>query len=80
MPDKELFARTVAQSGLFFRYGLTEAGPMVTRLHAADMLDPSVDGSIGNEYLFSEARSAGSGWPTGCQRGSWVKSASAVRA
>lgn len=55
MPDKELFAQMLPETELFFRYGLTEAGPMVTRLLAKDMLDPSVDGSIGTEYLLAEA-------------------------
>ncbi len=39
---------------LFFRYGLTEAGPMVTRLLPSDMMNPDLDGSIGKEYTFSE--------------------------
>jgi fatty-acyl-CoA synthase len=56
MPDKQLFAETLPGTDLFFRYGLTEAGPMVTRLRPADMLDPAVDGSIGTEYLLVEAQ------------------------
>ncbi|WP_430296673.1 class I adenylate-forming enzyme family protein [Sinomonas sp. B1-1] len=56
MPDKQLFAETLPETDLFFRYGLTEAGPMVTRLKPADMLNPDVDGSIGTEYLLVEAQ------------------------
>lgn len=51
MPDKELFAEMLPHTDLYFRYGLTEAGPMVTRLLAQDMLNPAVDGSIGQSYL-----------------------------
>lgn len=56
MPDKEMFAAQLPQTDLYFRYGLTEAGPMVTRLRPVDMLDPAVDGSIGTEYLLAEAQ------------------------
>ncbi|BCW58595.1 AMP-binding protein [Arthrobacter sp. StoSoilB20] len=56
MPDKELFTDMLPGADLFFRYGLTEAGPMVTRLKPVDMLDPAVDGSIGTEYLLVEAQ------------------------
>lgn len=56
MPDKELFAQTLPDTDLYFRYGLTEAGPMVTRLRSEDMLDPQVDGSIGQEYFLVEAQ------------------------
>lgn len=55
MPDKERFREILPNADLFFRYGLTEAGPQVTRLHTRDMLDPSVDGSIGQEYFTVEA-------------------------
>lgn len=56
MPDKELFTEMLPGAELYFRYGLTEAGPMVTRLKPSDMLDPAVDGSIGTEYLLAEAQ------------------------
>jgi fatty-acyl-CoA synthase len=55
MPDKERFRDTLPNADLFYRYGLTEAGPQVTRLHTRDMLDPAVDGSIGQEYFLAEA-------------------------
>lgn len=55
MPDKERFFEALPDADLFFRYGLTEAGPQVTRLHTRDMLDPSVDGSIGQPYFGVEA-------------------------
>ncbi|HJX79415.1 class I adenylate-forming enzyme family protein [Glutamicibacter sp.] len=56
MPDKDLFASKLPNADLFYRYGLTEAGPMVTRLLPEDMYDPAVDGSIGAEYLLSEVQ------------------------
>jgi fatty-acyl-CoA synthase len=56
MPDKELFAQMLPDADLYFRYGLTEAGPMVTRLRSEDMLDPAVDGSIGQEYFLVESQ------------------------
>ncbi|WP_159618624.1 class I adenylate-forming enzyme family protein [Arthrobacter zhaoguopingii] len=54
MPDKLLFADVLPATELYFRYGLTEAGPMVSRLLPDHMLDPAVDGSIGTEYLLAE--------------------------
>ncbi|MDR2254422.1 MAG: AMP-binding protein [Arthrobacter sp.] len=56
MPDKQLFADVLPSADLFFRYGLTEAGPMVTRLRSEDMLDPRVDGSIGQPYFMVQAQ------------------------
>ncbi|MGO4856913.1 class I adenylate-forming enzyme family protein [Arthrobacter sp. 2MCAF14] len=56
MPDKELFAQMLPNADLYFRYGLTEAGPMVTRLGPEDMLNPAVDGSIGQEYFLVETQ------------------------
>ncbi|MEE4023367.1 AMP-binding protein [Gordonia sp. PKS22-38] len=54
MPDKEAVSSLIPGVDLYFRYGLTEAGPMVTRLLPADMMRPEVDGSIGTEYLLAE--------------------------
>ncbi len=56
MPDKERFCAAMPHARLYFRYGLSEAGPMVTRLLHEDILDPAVDGSIGQEYTFVESR------------------------
>ncbi|WP_028920989.1 class I adenylate-forming enzyme family protein [Pseudonocardia acaciae] len=56
MPDK-LAVRAVAPDiRMYFRYGLTEAGPMVTRLLDADIMRPELDGSIGQEYTLAETR------------------------
>jgi len=55
MPNKLEFTETIPQARLYFRYGLSEAGPMVTRLLHDDILDPDVDGSIGQEYTFVES-------------------------
>ncbi|QUH01805.1 AMP-binding protein [Saccharopolyspora erythraea] len=56
MPDKQAFSEVLPDASLYFRYGLTEAGPMVTRLQPHDMLRAEVDGSIGKEYLLVEAQ------------------------
>lgn len=56
MPDKERFTALLPDTELYFRYGLTEAGPMVTRLQPQYMLDPEADGSIGSEYLLAEVQ------------------------
>ncbi|MDQ0615152.1 fatty-acyl-CoA synthase [Microbacterium sp. W4I4] len=56
MPNKVEFIETMPNAKLFFRYGLSEAGPMVTRLHHDDMLDIDVDGSIGQEYTLVESK------------------------
>src|SRR5690606_34918941 len=55
MPDKERFLSVLPRAELYYRYGLTEAGPMVTRLLHQDILDPAADGSIGQEYHLVEA-------------------------
>jgi fatty-acyl-CoA synthase len=55
MPDKLAFAEALPRASLYFRYGLTEAGQMVTRLLPHDMLRPEVDGSIGQEYSLVDA-------------------------
>lgn len=56
IPDKELFKEMLPETDLYYRYGLTEGGPMVTRLRPEDMFDPRVDGSIGQEYFMSEVQ------------------------
>lgn len=56
LPDKQRFADLMPHTDLYFRYGLTEAGPMVTRLRPEDILRPEVDGSMGQEYLLTQVR------------------------
>jgi fatty-acyl-CoA synthase len=56
MPDKQAVLDKMPGLRLFFRYGLTEAGPMVSRLLPQDILKPELDGSIGQEYTFVEAQ------------------------
>lgn len=56
MPDKKLFYETLPNTHLYYRYGLTEAGPMVSRLAHEDMLDERVDGSIGQPYFTVEVQ------------------------
>lgn len=70
MPNKREFLSMLPQARLFYRYGLSEAGPMVTRLHHDDILDESVDGSIGQEYTLVETKlraldGSGDAVPTG---------------
>lgn len=54
LPDKQAVLDLLPDVDLYFRYGLTEAGPMVTRLQPQDVLRPEVDDSIGKEYLLTE--------------------------
>ncbi len=65
MPDRVALASTLPRVDVYVRYGLTEAGPMVSRLLPPDLLDPSLDGSIGKEYLLAEVqlRDPGTGLP-----------------
>ncbi|WP_218042987.1 class I adenylate-forming enzyme family protein [Embleya hyalina] len=54
--DKLALVEAMPDVSLYFRYGLTEAGPMVTRLRPVDMLREDLQGSIGKEYLLVEAQ------------------------
>jgi acyl-CoA synthetase (AMP-forming)/AMP-acid ligase II len=54
MPDKRAVAEVLPDIDVYFRYGLTEAGPMVTRLLPDDTMREELDGSIGQEYLLTE--------------------------
>lgn len=58
MPHKQDFIDALPNARLYYRYGLSEAGPIVTRLLHDDILDPSVDGSIGQEYTLTETKLA----------------------
>ncbi|WP_349294597.1 class I adenylate-forming enzyme family protein [Baekduia alba] len=51
MEDKRAVAAAVPGVSLYYQYGLTEAGPIVTRLRPEDMFRPELDGSIGREFL-----------------------------
>lgn len=55
MPDKQAVREAAPDVKMYFRYGLTEAGPMVTRLLDEDIMRPELDGSIGQEYTLIEA-------------------------
>lgn len=59
MPDKEIIREALPDTDLYFRYGLTEAGPMVTRLQPKDVFRPEVDGSIGKPYFLAEVELRG---------------------
>lgn len=54
MPDKLALREALPDVQLYYQYGLTEAGPIVTRLRPEDMYDPDLDGSIGYEFLLTE--------------------------
>ncbi|XVQ09581.1 class I adenylate-forming enzyme family protein [Spirillospora sp. CA-255316] len=57
--DKVELLEQLPDLQLYFRYGLTEAGPMVTRLQPVDVLREDLEGSIGKEYLLAEAQVQG---------------------
>ena len=54
MPDKEAVREVLPGARIYYQYGLTEAGPIVTRLRPEDMFKPELDGSIGQEMLLTE--------------------------
>jgi fatty-acyl-CoA synthase len=54
MPDKEAVREVLPATGIYYQYGLTEAGPIVTRLRPEDMFKPALDGSIGQEMLLND--------------------------
>jgi acyl-CoA synthetase (AMP-forming)/AMP-acid ligase II len=54
MPDKEAVREVLPSVRMYYQYGLTEAGPIVTRLRPEDMFDPNLDGSIGQEMLLND--------------------------
>jgi fatty-acyl-CoA synthase len=54
LPDKEAVAEVMPHARVYFQYGLTEAGPIVSRLRPEDMFRPELDGSIGQPFLLAE--------------------------
>jgi fatty-acyl-CoA synthase len=56
LPDKLAVREVLPDATTYFQYGLTEAGPIVTRLRPEDMYRPEIDGSIGTEILLNEVR------------------------
>jgi fatty-acyl-CoA synthase len=54
LPDKEAVREALPAARIYYQYGLTEAGPIVTRLRPEDMFDPDLDGSIGQEMLLND--------------------------
>lgn len=54
MPDKEAVREVLPSARIYYQYGLTEAGPIVTRLRPEDMFNPALDGSIGQEMLLND--------------------------
>jgi acyl-CoA synthetase (AMP-forming)/AMP-acid ligase II len=56
LPDKRMVREVLPNVRIYYQYGLTEGGPIVTRLRPEDMFREDVDGSIGQEFLFSEVQ------------------------
>jgi fatty-acyl-CoA synthase len=54
LPDKEAVREVLPKVRIYYQYGLTEAGPIVTRLRPEDMFSPELDGSIGQEILLND--------------------------
>jgi len=54
MPDKEAIREALPEARIYYQYGLTEAGPIVTRLRPEDMFKRELDGSIGQEMLLND--------------------------
>jgi fatty-acyl-CoA synthase len=54
LPDKEAVREVLPGTRIYYQYGLTEAGPIVTRLRPEDMFNPDLDGSIGQEILLND--------------------------
>jgi fatty-acyl-CoA synthase len=54
MPDKMAVREVIPGAAIYYQYGLTEAGPIVTRLRPEDMFNPDLDGSIGQEMLLND--------------------------
>ena len=54
MPDKLAVREVLPKTRIYYQYGLTEAGPIVTRLRPDDMFRDDVDGSIGQEMLLND--------------------------
>lgn len=54
LPDKEAVRDVIPKARIYYQYGLTEAGPIVTRLRPEDMFNLDLDGSIGQEMLLND--------------------------
>lgn len=54
MEDKEMVREAVPKVRMYYQYGLSEAGPIVTRLRPEDMFRPELDGSIGKPFLLTQ--------------------------
>ena len=54
LPDKQAVREALPDTRMYYQYGLTEAGPIVTRLRPEDMFDPKLDGSIGQEMMLND--------------------------
>lgn len=50
MKDKQAVVQRLGRVAMYYQYGLTEAGPIVSVLRPEDMFRPDKDGSIGREF------------------------------
>jgi acyl-CoA synthetase (AMP-forming)/AMP-acid ligase II len=53
LPDKLAVRETLPHTHLYYQYGLTEGGPIVSVLRPEDMYRDDVDGSIGKEFVLT---------------------------
>jgi fatty-acyl-CoA synthase len=75
-PDKEAVRKVLPSTDIYYQYGLTEAGPIVTRLRPEDMFKPELDGSIGQEMLLNDVSirdESGAEVPDGVAGEIWVR-------
>ncbi|MEV4105342.1 AMP-binding protein [Nonomuraea sp. NPDC049649] len=56
LPDKTAVRDALPHVRIYYQYGLTEGGPIVTRLRPEDMFREDVDGSMGREFLLAEVQ------------------------
>jgi fatty-acyl-CoA synthase len=76
LPDKEGVREVLPGARIYYQYGLTEAGPIVTRLRPEDMFKPELDGSIGQEMLLNDVSirdDSGAEVPDGAAGEIWVR-------
>jgi fatty-acyl-CoA synthase len=54
MPDKLAVRAVLPSVRIYYQYGLSEGGPIISRLRPEDMFREELDGSIGREFLHAE--------------------------
>lgn len=56
LPDKTAVRDALPHTRIYHQYGLTEGGPIVTRLRPEDIFRADIDGSMGREFLLAEVQ------------------------